>query len=70
MKLSQIMNTIFSLDTVTVADIRTSEILVDCQVKDNIVESKRYTEELRDLEVSYITVGKELGDLIIFVKEN
>lgn len=69
MKLHQIMGTITSIELVTIADFRTADILVDCQVKDNIIEGKQY-EELREMEVASISVGKDYHDLIILVSAN
>ena len=69
MKLHHIMATITSTELGTIADFRTADILVDRQTKDNIIEGKQY-EELREMEVVSISVGKEYHDLVILVSAN
>lgn len=55
--------------TITVADYITNDILIDCETVHNILGSRRFIQELQNLNVYKLEIGKEYGDLIVHVCE-
>jgi hypothetical protein len=56
--------------TITVDDYITGDVLIDCETVHNIIGSRRFIQELQNLQVYKLEIDKEYGSLIVHVGEN
>ena len=69
MKLYDIIMASPMQQTITVNHYLTAEVLIDCETVHNIIGSRRFIQELQNLQVYKLEIGKEYGDLIVHVCE-
>ena len=69
MKLYDIIMASPMQQTITVDDYITGDVLIDCETVHNILGSRRFIQELQNLQVYKLEIDKEYGDLIVHVCE-
>lgn len=69
MKLHDITMATPMQQTITAKHYLTNEILIDCETVHNIIGSRRFIQELQNLQVYKLEIDKEYGDLIVHVCE-
>lgn len=69
MTLYNIVNAAPMQQTITAIHYLTDEVLIDCETVHNILGSRRFHLELKDLDVYKLEIGKEHGDLVVHVSE-
>ena len=69
MKLYDIIMASPMQQTITVAHYINNDTLIDCETVHNIIGSRRFIQELQNMQVYKLEVGKEYGDLIVHVCE-
>ena len=67
MTLYHVMHSLPCLDTVTVEDYVNHDILIDCEAVENVLNSRKYHQDLKNCQVIRLEVGKVFGDLIISI---